>query len=123
MALLLLMAMTEARLRHSTWDNQGDLQPDESPYSALNYGPSKLIIDTDIGGGACRDVDDVLAVCMAHALADRGEADILAIVVDSLPSAGAGVVSVLNRWYGRDYIPLGPSFHTPTNSPVPVCTG
>ena len=28
----------------------------------------------------CMDVDDVAAVCMAHALADNGEADILAIV-------------------------------------------
>lgn len=28
--------------------------------------PAKLIIDTDIGGGACMDVDDVAAVCIAH---------------------------------------------------------
>ena len=25
--------------------------------------PVKLILDTDMGGGACRDVDDVVALC------------------------------------------------------------
>jgi len=28
--------------------------------------PTKLIIDTDIGGGGCNDVDDVVAVCIAN---------------------------------------------------------
>ena len=37
--------------------------------------PVKLIIDTDIGGGGCRDVDDVAAVCIGNALADMGEAE------------------------------------------------
>ena len=27
--------------------------------------PVRLIVDTDIGGGSCRDVDDVGAICMA----------------------------------------------------------
>eukprot|EP01052_Picozoa_sp_SAG31_P022333 SAG31_NODE_1772_length_7306_cov_3.341335_12_plen_89_part_00 len=40
----------------------------------------KLIIDTDIGGGGCKDVDDVIAVCIANALADNGEADLVAVV-------------------------------------------
>jgi hypothetical protein len=35
--------------------------------------PVKLIIDTDIGGGGCNDVDDVVAVCIANALTDNGE--------------------------------------------------
>ena len=38
-----------------------------------------LIIDTD----ASFDVDDVLAICMAHALERRGEAHILAIMHDA----------------------------------------
>ena len=38
-----------------------------------------LIIDTD----ASFDVDDVLAICMAHALERRGEAKILAVMHDA----------------------------------------
>ena len=43
--------------------------------AAWAAGPVKLIIDTDIGGGGCNDVDDVVAVCIANALADNGEAE------------------------------------------------
>ena len=38
-----------------------------------------MIIDTD----ASADVDDVVAICLAHKLQDRGETDILAIVHDA----------------------------------------
>jgi inosine-uridine nucleoside N-ribohydrolase len=38
--------------------------------------PQRLIIDTDMSG----DCDDVGAVCMAHALMDNGEAELLAVV-------------------------------------------
>ena len=69
--------------------------------------PVKLIIDTDIGGGGCRDVDDVAAICMANALADRGEAELLAVVVNTRPPACPGVVSVLNHYYGRDGVNIG----------------
>ena len=34
--------------------------------------PQRLIIDTDIGGGGCNDVDDVVALSIANALADNG---------------------------------------------------
>lgn len=66
-----------------------------------------LIIDTDIGGGGCMDVDDVGALCIAHALADAGEVDLLGIVVNTSPARCAGVVSVINRYYGRDLLPIG----------------
>eukprot|EP00039_Didymoeca_costata_P012246 m.175554 g.175554 ORF g.175554 m.175554 type:complete len:352 (+) comp15429_c2_seq3:222-1277(+) len=69
--------------------------------------PVPLIIDTDIGGGGCQDVDDVGAICMAHALAQKGEADILAVVHNTQPVMCAGVISVLNHYYGRDDIPIG----------------
>jgi len=62
-----------------------------------------LIIDTD----ASFDVDDVVAICLAHALMDRGEVDIKAIVHDAGIPEGIGAVSVLNSFYGRDDIPLG----------------
>ena len=66
-------------------------------------GQVPLIIDTD----ASFDVDDVVAICLAHALADRGETKILAIVHDAGIPEGIGAVSVLNHWYGRDEILLG----------------
>jgi hypothetical protein len=72
-----------------------------------NNSAVPLIIDTDMGGGGCHDVDDVTAVCIAHALADNGEADLLAIVQNSSPPKCAGVISALNHYYGRDNIPIG----------------
>ena len=52
---------------------------------ASTAAPVPLIIDTDIGGGGCMDVGDVAAVCMAHALADNGEAELLATVANTSP--------------------------------------
>ena len=34
--------------------------------AAENTAPVKLIIDTDIGGGGCNDVDDVVAISIAN---------------------------------------------------------
>ena len=62
-----------------------------------------LIIDTDMSF----DVDDVLAVCMAHALHDVGEAKLLAVVHDSGYPQGIAAVSVLSHYYNHDAIPLG----------------
>lgn len=69
--------------------------------------PVKLILDTDIGGGGCEDVDDVAAICIAHALVDNGEAELLAIVQNTEPPQCAGVISVLSHWYDRDDVPIG----------------
>ena len=52
------------------------------------------------------DVDDVAAVCLAHALADAGEANLIAIGYNSGYPEGVGALDVLNRWYHRD-VPLG----------------
>jgi len=68
--------------------------------------PVRLIVDTDIGGGSCRDVDDVGAICMANALADNGEIDLLAVVVNTRPVQGVRAVAAINAWYGRD-VPIG----------------
>ena len=58
---------------------------------ALAAPPVKLVLDTDMGGGACRDVDDVVALCIAHALVDNGEAELLAVVQDTVESHFTGV--------------------------------
>ena len=84
-------------------------EPQPSPASP----PVKLIIDTDIGGGGCNDVDDVVAVCIGHALEQRGEAKLLAIVQNTAPLQCAGAISVLNHFYGNDNLPIG-AYNTST---------
>ena len=53
------------------------------------------------------DVDDVAAISIAHAMQDNGECTILAIVQNTQPPKCAGVISVINHYYGRDDIPIG----------------
>merc|ERR1719221_1672593 len=65
--------------------------------------PTPLIIDTDVS----TDVDDVVAICMAHELQDRGEAKLLGVVHDTGLLEGIGAVSVLNHFYGHDEVMLG----------------
>lgn len=62
-----------------------------------------MIIDTDMGF----DVDDVGAVCVAQALQDNGETEILLVVHDTGFRLGAGAISSINHYYGRDDIWLG----------------
>ena len=66
-------------------------------------GPIPLIIDTDLSF----DVDDVGAVCIAHALADRGEVDLLGLIFDSGYPEGVGALDALNHYYGRPDVLLG----------------
>lgn len=67
--------------------------------------PVKVIFDTDMAN----DCDDAGALAVLHALADRGEAEILAIVTNRKdPSnASAAACAAINRWYGRPDIPIG----------------
>ena len=73
------------------------------PQARTHSDPVKLLIDTDISV----DVDDVGALCIAHALADRGEAQILGVVHDINLAAGIGAVSAISHYFGRDDLPLG----------------
>lgn len=66
-------------------------------------GVEDIIIDTDMS----IDVDDVGMLCAAHALQDLGEARILAVLHDTAATYGVGAISVINRYYGRDGIPVG----------------
>ena len=80
-----------------------------------------IIIDTDMS----IDVDDVGALCVAHALQDRGETNILAVTHGTGLSQGVGAVSVVNHYYGRDDIPLGAyrgRVGAPDNTPGPNWT-
>jgi len=67
--------------------------------------PVKTIFDTDMQN----DCDDAGALATLNKLADLGEAEILACVVDSrgTEKAMAATVSAINTWYGRPNIPIG----------------
>lgn len=62
-----------------------------------------IILDTDISS----DVDDVGAVAVLHALANKEKAKILAMMVSSGDSWSAPCLDALNTWYGRPDIPIG----------------
>lgn len=75
---------------------------DEKPASTGEC-PVPVIFDTDITG----DVDDVLALAMLHALADRGECTIEAVTVSKIHPLAASFVDAVNTFYGRPDIPIG----------------
>lgn len=65
--------------------------------------PVKVIFDTDMDS----DCDDVGALALLHALADRGEAEILATVVSSRNEWSPACVAAINGFYGRPALPIG----------------
>jgi inosine-uridine nucleoside N-ribohydrolase len=74
------------------------------PRPSLAAGPPvKVIFDTDMAG----DVDDVGALAVLHALADHGEAEILAVGISSRNEDVGPCVDAINTWYGRPGIPIG----------------
>lgn len=65
--------------------------------------PMPVIFDTDMGP----DYDDVGAMAMLHAFADRGEAEILATMASTKYEGVAAVLNVLNTYFNRPDIPIG----------------
>jgi len=67
--------------------------------------PVKIILDTDMSG----DADDAGTLALLHALADRGECELLATIVNraDLTKASAAAVDAINTYYGRPNIPIG----------------
>eukprot|EP00035_Acanthoeca_spectabilis_P008773 m.158180 g.158180 ORF g.158180 m.158180 type:complete len:411 (-) comp14497_c0_seq2:198-1430(-) len=88
-------------------------------YDERAGAPVRLIIDTDMS----TDVDDVAALCMAHALADRGEVEIAAVVHNTGLVEGAGAISVINHYYNRDSIPIGAFRSTTFDNPATAPPG
>ncbi len=62
-----------------------------------------VILDTDIGP----DYDDVGAMALLHAFADKGEARILATISCNAFETTAPTLSVLNAYFNRPEIPIG----------------
>ena len=65
--------------------------------------PTRIVFDTDIAG----DVDDVLALAMLHALADRRECTIEAVTVSKTHPLNGPMVDAVNTFYGRPDVPIG----------------
>jgi inosine-uridine nucleoside N-ribohydrolase len=67
--------------------------------------PVRIIFDTDMAN----DCDDAGALAVLHALADKGEAEILAIVTNRKDPSGASAAAcaAINAYYGRPDIPIG----------------
>lgn len=65
--------------------------------------PPAVIFDTDMGP----DYDDVGAIAMLHAMADKGECRILATVASNRHPWVAADLNVLNTYFGRPNLPIG----------------
>ncbi len=62
-----------------------------------------VILDSDVGN----DCEDAAAIGVLHALADKGEARILAMIYPMHDPWGAAAMSAINTYYGRPGIPIG----------------
>lgn len=88
-------------------------------YSGIGFctNPVKIIFDTDMGP----DYDDVGAITVLHALASKGECEILATVASDGYKYIAPTIEVLNRYFGCPDILIGvpskkaPAFSCPNN--------
>jgi len=65
-------------------------------------GPVRIVFDTDLGN----DVDDAMALAVAHALQNRAECEILAITTTKDNPYVAPMADILNTFYGRPEIPI-----------------
>ena len=71
--------------------------------NAQNHKPVAIIFDTDIAP----DYDDVGAMAMLHAFADKGEATILATISSNAFETTVPTLSLLNTYFNRPGIPVG----------------
>src|SRR4051812_16913453 len=74
-----------------------------APIQAQQKTPVPVILDTDIGP----DYDDVGAVAMLHALADKGECRPLAIMASNKHPLVGPAIDILNIYFGRPNLPIG----------------
>lgn len=81
----------------------GGLVAVAAPEGAPAQAPVKIILDVDLA----EDVDDAGALAVLHALANRGEAEILATMVSSKNEWVGPCLDAINTWYGRPQVPIG----------------
>jgi inosine-uridine nucleoside N-ribohydrolase len=71
--------------------------------AASQSSKPKIIFDTDIGP----DYDDVGALAILHAFADRGECEVLATIASNNYPNIVPVLSVINTYFNRPDLPIG----------------
>lgn len=71
--------------------------------TTMSFAQVPVIFDTDIAP----DYDDVGAMALLHAFADKGEAKILAVVSCNTFETTVPTISVLNQYFNRPDIPVG----------------
>jgi len=74
-----------------------------APSQAQQKAPVPIILDTDIGP----DYDDVGAVAILHAMADKGECRPLAIMASNRNELVGPTIDILNIYFGRPNLPIG----------------
>ena len=84
-------------------------RPEPSQPKRSKNGGVPIILDTDYGF----DVDDVGALAVLHALADNGEADILATTSVVTDPHTPGAMDAVNTFYGRPNLPVGQNDYAP----------
>ena len=78
-------------------------QPQSQSQSQSQQQPVSVIFDTDMSP----DYDDVGALTMLHAFADKGEANILATVSSNMYPNAVPCIEIINTYFNRPDIPLG----------------
>lgn len=73
------------------------------PLPAQAKPPTKIIFDTDMDS----DCDDAAALAMLHALADRGEIELLCTMISAKHPWSAACTDAINTYFGRPDLPLG----------------
>ena len=73
---------------------RAEVQPSDKP---------RIILDVDLA----EDVDDAGAIAVLHALADRGECEILGLLVSARNEWIVPCASAINTYYGRPSLPIG----------------
>lgn len=63
---LALWGLVACTAGNGSRERRSDLSGKEHGGLSAQRKRTKLIIDTDIGGGGCKDLDDVCAVCIAN---------------------------------------------------------
>jgi inosine-uridine nucleoside N-ribohydrolase len=68
-----------------------------------NNEPVRIVFDTDFGG----DADDLGALAMLHNFHNRGECELLAVMLWNTEEYAVPAVDAVNRYYGNPGIPIG----------------
>lgn len=81
--------------------------------------PVGVLFDTDMN----TDCDDIAALALLHALADRGEARILATAASSKNEESALCIDAINTYFGRPGVPVGVPKGPGTREPSKYAAG